>query len=174
MMDTDKQFEDLLIENYSHIEYLCLKYNHNNQEEANLLLSVVTEKIWRKRSKFEIGTNFRAWISVITYNEFINEYRRKKKKAALSLNDESIHIDIFSDEDIEKEYEKRQTTEELHKLAKEILSTKEYKVFILMMLDYNYKEIAEITNRKHGTIKSQIFGIKNKLSEVLGGVRTGS
>ena len=53
----------------------------NNLEDAKDLIQETAIRAYNNKEKFEVGTNFRAWVTTIMRNTFINFYRKKKNRA---------------------------------------------------------------------------------------------
>ncbi len=52
----------------------------NNYEDARDLVQETALRAFNNRRKFEMGTNFQAWVITIMRNTFINFYRKKKNR----------------------------------------------------------------------------------------------
>src|SRR5688572_2632452 len=51
-----------------------------NRADAEDLVQETFIRGMRKFSQFQPGTNLKAWLGRILFNQFINEYRRKKRR----------------------------------------------------------------------------------------------
>lgn len=58
-------------------------------EDAEDLMQEVCVVMWKEHHRFELGTNFAAWLSVIAYHQ-VQKHWRKKKLERRYLNDELI------------------------------------------------------------------------------------
>lgn len=52
-----------------------------NRADAEDLVQETFMRGMRKFAQFEPGTNLKAWLSRILFNQFVNEYRRNKRRA---------------------------------------------------------------------------------------------
>ena len=60
-----------------------------NRESAQEVMQETNIVMWRKADRFEIGTNFAAWMMKIAYYQVL-EYRRKINRQALFVVDEDF------------------------------------------------------------------------------------
>lgn len=58
-----------------------------NRADAEDLVQETYIRGLRKFSQFEPGTNLKAWLGRILFNQFINEYRRKKRRV------KAVHVE---------------------------------------------------------------------------------
>jgi RNA polymerase sigma-70 factor (ECF subfamily) len=58
-----------------------------NRADAEDLVQETYIRGLRKFSQFEPGTNLKAWLGRILFNQFINEYRRRKRRI------KAVHVD---------------------------------------------------------------------------------
>ena len=121
-------------------------------------------------NKFEKGTNFQGWSSVIMKNIFINQRRRTAKiKPANTENDTSGKCS-FNEKATDN-------TPENNLSAHEIMSkinncpTDHCRPFRLFLAGYSYKEIADKLALPIGTVKSRIFAARKILQSALSGYK---
>jgi RNA polymerase sigma-70 factor (ECF subfamily) len=54
-------------------------------QETNIVL-------WKKRARFDLGTNFMAWASRVAFYEVMHHRDRKKKDQSLPFSDDTMHL----------------------------------------------------------------------------------
>jgi RNA polymerase sigma-70 factor (ECF subfamily) len=165
---TGEEFSQLVSEARNTMTGVAMKYM-KNRPDAEDLIQATLEKAWKSRDKFQAGTNFSAWIFVIMRNTFINIYRKKKK---------SLEVNGFEDGEIEWRYgsEERETIYRVESVeglmdtfsdeVREVLMDLEEgfrNVIILFMLEFTYKEIAEILDVAVGTVMSRLYRSRRHL-----------
>ena len=91
--DAKYEFDILFRENILGLFSLALRMTHN-QLDAEDLVQETAMKAFRYFYRFDRGTNFRAWVYRILTNNFINNYRRKKKAPTqVELEDVAFKLD---------------------------------------------------------------------------------
>ena len=135
--------------------------------QLTIFISSATISEW---NKFEKGTNFQGWSSVIMKNIFINQRRRTAKiKPADTENDTSGKCS-FNEKATDN-------TPENNLSAHEIMSkinncpTDHCRPFRLFLAGYSYKEIADKLALPIGTVKSRIFAARKILQSALSGYK---
>ncbi|MEY3051453.1 MAG: hypothetical protein RLY31_1238 [Bacteroidota bacterium] len=137
----------------------------NNLEDARDLVQETALRAYNNRDKFESGTNFRAWVTTIMRNTFINIYRKKKNRATIS---EPTNSHLFVNEDYATDNAAPATMamRELENIVNRLDSI--YRVpFLLFFEGYKYEEIAETMSLPIGTVKSRIFFARQKLMQAI-------
>lgn len=137
-----------------------------NQDRAQDLLQETAMRAFRHRDKYKTGTNFKAWISTIMRNTFINNYRRQKRRQEVSESVDNLAYAIENKNALPNHGEMNLRLEELYSMFDQIGEL--YSVpFLMYFRGYEYKEIAEILNVPLGTIKSRIFIARKKMKELI-------
>ena len=118
----------------------------NNYHKAEDIMEDTFIKVMEKIDYYKEGSNAKAFILTIAKNLSINEYNRQKRIVVMNNN---LIDDIYSDGEMYIE----DLNTPLLLLAREILSTDEYKILILRVVsELKHKEIAQMLNRPIGTI----------------------
>lgn len=170
--DTRAQFEremipfmDML---YNYAYYLC-----GDKEEANDLLQDTYLKAFRFFSKFEQGTNAKAWLYRIMKNTYINEYRRKHRLPELVEYDEQISAYQMIPRpghggDTLRHALEHHTFDDTMAGAIASLPEKFKSVIVLRDVeDLPYEEIAELLEIPIGTVRSRLHRARALLFEQL-------
>lgn len=171
---SEYEFDILFRENINGLYSLALRLTRN-QLDAEDLVQETALKAFRYFHRFDMGTNFRAWIYRIMTNNFINHYRKNKKQPnsveidAVSfkleeektnfwdkVNDRNNHFDyetIFDDE----------ISAAIEKLPDE------YKIVVLLadVDGLSYKEISAIIGHPIGTVMSRLHRGRKMLQRSL-------
>ncbi len=172
--DAKYEFDILFSENIRGLFSLALRMTHN-QLDAEDLVQETAMKAFRYFYRFDRGTNFRAWVYRILTNNFINNYRRKKKAptqveledVAFKLDEEGAGFwDRLDDRNNGFEYADLFDDEINHAIDR---LPDEYKIVVLLsdVESLSYKEIAEIINRPIGTVMSRLHRGRKMLQKSL-------
>ena len=137
----------------------------NNYEDARDLIQETALRAFNNKEKFETGTNFRAWVTTIMRNTFINIYRKKKNRATSSEPTDS-YIFINEDHAVDNAAQSNMTMKELHCIMGE-LDIIYRKPFLMFFEGFKYEEIAEAMELPIGTVKSRIYFARQKLMELI-------
>ena len=136
-----------------------------NQDDAKDLLQETLTRAFSNLHRFENNTNFKAWLSTIMRNSFINNYRKKKTRNKVVKPVEDFLFAI----------ENKSVVNNAHStiMHKELTNMVErlddsYKVpFLLFFQGYHYDEISKQMEIPMGTVKSRIFFARKKLKAMV-------
>ena len=132
-----------------------------NKENAKDLMQETFCRAYKHKDRFTENTNFKAWMTTIMRNNFINDYRKQKTRNQVmeSVEDLSYFID---DKASAPSGESVIMMKELQGMIKG-LSTDLQEAFTLYLKGFHYEEIAQTVGAPIGTIKSRIFFARKKL-----------
>ncbi len=142
--------------------------------QAEDLVQEVYLKAWRFMSRYEEGTNAKAWLFKICRNAFINEYRSKKSRPYKVDYEDVV---VYQNEDdpvapryfgLHEEMGSKLMGDEVT-LAINALSPSFRSVVLLDLEDFTYEEIAAILEIPIGTVRSRLHRARNVLAEKLRG-----
>ncbi|MBX2892697.1 MAG: sigma-70 family RNA polymerase sigma factor [Saprospiraceae bacterium] len=140
--------------------------------QAEDLVQEVYLKAWRFVSRYEEGTNAKAWLFRICRNAFINEYRSKKGRP-YKVDYEDIVVYHNEDDPVAPRYfglheemGNKLMGDEVT-LAINALSPAFRTVVLLDLEDFTYEEIAAILEIPIGTVRSRLHRARNVLAEKL-------
>lgn len=131
-------------------------------QDANDLMQETIFRAFKNRAGFRAGSNFKAWISMIMRNTFINWHRKDKRRWGFEKELTNDFSNSPVNSIVGNEGESNQMLEELNEMIKELnddLRTS----FLLRYMGYKYEEIAQKLNLPLGTVKSKIFYAKKQL-----------
>ncbi len=138
-----------------------------NSEDANDLLQETTFKALKNSDKFKLGTNLKAWLYTIMRNQFINKYRKAKRKpVVLDGSDTNYLIDSNDRYKVRNEGDSDILMEELMGFIESL--RKEHKEpFLMNYRGYKYDEIATKLGLPLGTVKSRIFLARKQVQKMI-------
>ncbi|HHJ49638.1 MAG TPA: RNA polymerase sigma factor [Phaeodactylibacter sp.] len=135
----------------------------NNREDAKDLIQETAMRAFTHRDKFEMGTNFHAWLATIMRNTFINIYRKKRYRNTTTAPTGS-HLFEQAHQTAPNQGPSLLTIGELESLVNQLkpIYSRPFKMFVE---GYKYEEIAETLNPPMGTVKSRIHCARQQLSK---------
>lgn len=143
----------------------ALKLTKDYQNAQDLFQDAST-RAYRYCEKFESGTNFRAWMSTIIRNTFINRCRFEQKRRNLSEPIESFTYAIENKNIVANQGESNLRIREIYNALDQLSDI--YRVPFLMHLQgYEYKDIAEHMDVPIGTIKSRLSTARSMLKDAI-------
>jgi RNA polymerase sigma-70 factor, ECF subfamily len=167
-------FEELALQYMDMLYSTALRMTRNTQEAEDLVQDTYL-RAFRFFNKFEVGTNFKAWIFRILTNTFINKYRKKVRlpkqveleKVSFLIEDkdalkEPSDLNDVDDEMTEKIFDD-QVNRALEKLSEDFRE-------IILLADVeglSYKEIADKVGIPIGTVMSRLFRGRRMLQKSL-------
>lgn len=136
-----------------------------NKEDAKDLIQETVCKAYRNRERFRMGTNFKAWMTTIMHNTFINFYRKRKtrKKVEAPIEDFAYALESRS---LREGADSKVKTQELFSMLEQLSDT--YRIpFVMHYKGYQYDEIASHLSIPIGTVKSRIHSARRNLKNIL-------
>ncbi|MEM8528435.1 MAG: RNA polymerase sigma factor [Bacteroidota bacterium] len=136
-----------------------------NRSDADDLLQETVIRAYSNRDKFQLGTNFKSWITTIMRNTFINNYRTRKRKNIVdgSLEDHTYAVESNI---VPNNCESNLMMEELSSILNSVKP--KYRIpFLMYYKGYEYSEIATEMSLPIGTVKSRLFTARQKLSALI-------
>lgn len=127
-------------------------------DEAKDLWQETALKALANKKMYRDSGNIKSWLCTIMFNLFLNCRRLSSRQQAL-IEDYKVP-EIESSREIDSEFAFSATD---LKRVMNLLPAKCRTLFSLYLQGYRYDEIAQRLNMPVGTVKVQIFRIKNKL-----------
>ncbi|NIP23944.1 MAG: sigma-70 family RNA polymerase sigma factor, partial [Phycisphaerae bacterium] len=158
-----KEFESLIYPLLDQLYFTALRMSRNLLDAEDLVQDTYV-KAWQHFHKFEHGTNFYAWIRRILTNNFINQYRKKKRQPlrkdfeytcrchAQGDARETVPGNTFNMDENYHELFDDSITAAMDKLPEHYRST----VLLSDVRGLKYKEIAELLDCPIGTVMSRL------------------
>ena len=125
-----------------------------NREDAADLMQETSYRALKNLSSFQPNSNFKAWITTIMRNTFINKYRKEKRRLGLENNLQGEH-QIKLSATTQNEGESNRTVEELIALVNQLKEDLK-RPFLLRYSGYKYEEIAEQLNISVTTVSKAL------------------
>ncbi|MFT4667696.1 MAG: RNA polymerase sigma-70 factor (ECF subfamily) [Flavobacteriales bacterium] len=148
------QFVQEFNSNSSYLKHFALKLTRD-KSAADDLFQETAFRAFRYREKYIENTNFKAWVSTMMKNLFINHYRRNKKRHEIQDNTKDGYFLNRSSGTIVNDGETNINVQEIFKMVDSL--DDDYRIPFLMAYNgYKYIEIQEAMNLPLGTIKSKI------------------
>ncbi len=158
-----KDFEALVFPLMNQLYTTALTLTRDSSEAEDLVQDTYL-KAYRFFHLFTLGTNFRAWMFRILTNNFINDYRTKKKQPT-RVDFESTTITL-ADEHPEETYNDKSTklNADYHDFFDDSITTaldklpEHFRIVLLLsdVSDLKYQEIAEYLSCPIGTVMSRL------------------
>ncbi len=162
-----------LYDHYNRLLFGLLLSILKKRTEAEDLLQEVFTQIWEKADQFDAASGSAyTWICTITRNKAIDRLRSKvykeQKKQSSSLDDDDVHITLYSSENNPLEDTILNERAKLVKQAMEQLSTKQREVIEVAYFEgKTQSEISEEFDVPLGTIKTRMRDAMIKLRTLL-------
>lgn len=173
--DKDREvFGRLLDKHYDKILGLVLS-NAKDKDEAEDVMQTAVLRAWKNFHKFEVGTNFNAWLSTIALNTFYSKIEKRKNHGKLrSQRQFEIWELSFGQKPVTPE-KYCQLTEGLdQRIVNALDSISEgFKETILLreVEEKSYNEISEELDVPVGTVMSRLYRgrrlLKKELEKVM-------
>ena len=160
--DRRKRFEDEALPHLDALYTMALRLSRN-PDDANDLLQETVLRAYRFFHQFESGTNCRAWMLTILFNNFRNGYRKSSREQPAAsaeeferkLENESMRVDaggsnpesILSGQGMEGEVETA-----LAGLSGEFREA----LLLVDVEELSYLEVSGVLNVPIGTVKSRV------------------
>lgn len=132
-----------------------------DMERSKDLYQETLYKALKNKDKFTLGTNFKAWMTTIMRNTFINDFRRKKTSKTQSVSHDSLYIQ-FNTKTVNNDGVQNLTEEEINAMIDD-LDDKLKVPFMMFFVGYRYHEIAKKLELPLGTVKSRIHNARKIL-----------
>lgn len=165
---------DELVRRY-HGKIYGLIYNMtSNKEDTEDLLQDVFVKAYSSLDRFRGTASFYTWVYRIAINHTINFLKKRKRGAAVSLNDvdqgverDPAYVELSARESPVRDASLSELQEKLNK-ALQTLSEKHRTVVVLHDIQgVPHDEIARMTGCSEGTVRSRLFYARQRLQAEL-------
>jgi RNA polymerase sigma-70 factor, ECF subfamily len=169
-----KEFESEALPHLDALYGTALRLTRNDRDAEDLVQDVAL-RAYRYWSKFEQGTNCKAWLFKILTNTFINRYHkgRRDQEMVLAAADEATTTDILSHEvsqssrDPEGAIASRLMSGDVVRALEALPTDFRLAVLLCDVEEFSYREIAEIMDCPVGTVMSRLFRARRMLQRSL-------
>ncbi|MCK9520216.1 MAG: sigma-70 family RNA polymerase sigma factor [Dehalococcoidia bacterium] len=164
-------FNSLVDRYQSSVYTLCLRFL-GSPEAAEDATQEAFLSAYRALDRFQ-GGNFRSWLLRIAANESKDELRRRKRKdATASLNEmfdrEDGPVEVPDPgESIEAAIERVEFGQELEGVLALLPLEQRQAILLVDVYDFQYEEVARLSNVSVGTIKSRIHRGRERLRKLI-------
>ena len=141
-----------------------IRYAYNlikNEERAADIVQESFIKAFINLNSFNIKKKFSSWIYRIVHNQAINLAKKYQKETPLLEN-----WDFKSNDDIEKDFEKKETKEKVEKCLKEIPLLYSEPLSLHYIDEKSYEEISDILRIPMGTVATRINRAKKLMKNI--------
>lgn len=148
---SDQDLYAVIIDRY---QKKLIRYVNNLIKNEDKTIDVVQEsfiKAYVNLNSFNIEKKFSTWIYRIAHNQAINLAKKYQKETPL-LED----WDFKSNDDIEKDFEEKETIEKIEKCLKEIPLLYSEPLSLYFLEEKSYEEISDILRIPMGTVATRI------------------
>lgn len=136
-----------------------------NKDNAKDLMQETVMRAFKSKDNYKLNTNFKAWMTTIMRNNFINSYRKKKTRSRV-LAPVKDFIMMAENKTAKDSTDSTIFMKELRHLIS-CLSDKHRIPFEMSHQGFQYHEIAEKLGVAIGTVKSRIFFARKKLRQMI-------
>ena len=136
-----------------------------DREDAKDLYQETLMRAYASKDRFTVGTNFKAWVTTIMRNCFINEYRKRRTR-----NKVEQPLEENNEFAIKKAVRNDGASIIMMKELRDMLDSMNntHRVpFEMFFEGYEYQEIAEQLDLPMGTVKSRIFFARKKMQDMI-------
>ncbi len=157
-------FHDLIESNLDGMYGVALRYTRDPQKAQDLVQDTVVRAL-RFQDRFEMGTNFKAWVYTILTRSFIHKYRRsKREREILDGVSRGDVVTRFHSEESKQASSQPEATYLQNVLSDDVLHALEElpedfrTVVVLCDIEgLSYKDIAQVVDRPVGTVMSRLY-----------------
>jgi RNA polymerase sigma-70 factor, ECF subfamily len=138
--------------------------------EAEDLAQRVFIQIYRSASRYKPTAKFTTWMFTITHNTIRNEYRRRSRHVAESIEalPEGVELPARGN-DPAREVSERELQEKIHAAIQALPDAQRTAVILCRFEGLAYEEIAEVLNCSVSAVKSLLHRARQTLKEQLCG-----
>ncbi|MGI5818778.1 MAG: sigma-70 family RNA polymerase sigma factor [Armatimonadota bacterium] len=165
------EFERLVREHERDIFNAALRMARDRADAEDVAQEALM-KAYAAFDRFELGTNFRAWVLRILTNTYINEFRRRRRTPDMTTWDDLPRetlgrISEGGEDDPELALLEDTLDAEVEEALSEIPEVFREAVLLCDMQGMAYNEIAEVLSIPIGTVRSRIARGRGLLQEKL-------
>jgi len=182
---TDEEVVALTLENPDAYAFIVERYEEKllryimrisagTREDAEDVLQDVFLSAYKNLNDFDQELKFSSWIYRIAHNKVISHFRKvtARPKTTTYEGDSQLLNILASDEDMERDLEKKYTTGEVRDVL-DTMDERYREVLVLKFLEEkDYKEISDILEKPMGTVATLINRAKKQFKEKTEAIHT--
>jgi RNA polymerase sigma factor (sigma-70 family) len=134
---------------------------HGNSELATEAVQDTFIRVYNSFSKFSGSSAFSTWIYRINFNVCMTLLSRQSKSGAVAEITENTAYIASGAENIDMK-------QDVQKILKSISPEERFLLTGREMLGFSYEELADITGKNEGLLRTQLFRLKEKIREKFG------
>lgn len=157
----DRDLYAMIIERY---QGKLLRYVTNLIKDEHMVADVVQEafiKAYINLNGFDTKKKFSSWIYRIAHNEALNIVKKYPKEVPLLDN-----VDFVSSEDIEREFEQKETALRVEKCLGEMPLLYSEPLALYYIEEKSYAEISDILRIPMGTVATRVHRAKALMKHI--------
>jgi RNA polymerase sigma-70 factor, ECF subfamily len=168
----DKAAFEGLVKMYSKYVYTTAFFILRDPHEAEDVSQEVFVKVYLSIGGFRGLSSFKTWIRKLTVNTCIDKLRLRSK-----LNDKKVSLDRITEDyevvftkfsqSLEKSFLQQEAVREVLKIVVNMEESYRIPLILRDLQDYSYREIAELTGKPIGTVKTNIHRARKIIKEKL-------
>jgi len=168
----DKAAFEGLVKMYSKYVYTTAFFILRDTHEAEDVSQEVFVKVYLSISGFRGLSSFKTWIRKLTVNTCIDKLRlrskHKDKKVSLDKITEEYEV-VFTkfSQNLEKNYFRQEAVKDVLKIVVNMEESYRIPLILRDLQDYSYREIADLTAKPIGTVKTNIHRARKIIKEKL-------
>ncbi len=171
------EFGELIEQHTDGLYRVALRYTRDPAAAEDLVHDTVVRAL-RFKDRFEMGTNFKAWIYTILTHTFIHRYRRQKREREIldGATRDDVARNLRSDEakrlceTPERSYFHDLLSDDVVHALDELPEDFRKVVVLCDIEGLSYKEIADVVGCPVGTVMSRLYRGRRILEEKLAGL----
>lgn len=133
-----------------------------NAETADDLVQDSLERAWRKRDRWEAGTDLRAWLFTVMHNVYVNGLRRRRP--------ETVPMEEHDCADTQPSGQERAMGCRDVEVGLALLPTEQREVLLLVCLEeMSYEQVATVLGIPIGTVMSRLHRGRERLRKWMAG-----
>ena len=165
---------DQLVVKYSPRLYGMIYHMTSNKEDANDLMQDVFAKAYRSLSRFRGKSSFYTWIYAIGTNMTLNFLKKRKRRAAWSLDDldsgiqnDDAMVDIAHSANPRHQSDVNELQKKLNEAMQSLSDDHRAVVTMFDIQGIPHAEISKILKVSEGTVRSRLFYAHQQLQGCL-------
>lgn len=172
----DKAAFEQLVKKYSNYVYTTSFFMLRDSHDAEDISQEVFVKVYLSVKGFRGLSSFKTWLRKLTVNTCIDKIRlrskTKDKKVSLDKMTEDYEI-IFENyrQNLENDYFTAETVKEVLKIIVELDENYRIPLILRDLQDYSYREIAKLTGKPIGTVKTNIHRARKMIKDKINGYK---
>ena len=155
-----KDPRDELIEHLPALRAFALSLTRNRALADDMMQDTLL-KAWSNISKFEAGTNMRAWLFTILRNTFYSNHRKRRREVP---DVDNIFADSMS---VKPDHDGKLQMRDFMSALDQLPDEQREAIILVGANGFSYEDAAETCGVAIGTIKSRVNRARARLTELL-------